>query len=565
MLTDIKEFLISLQKKLRKKGFIKRSLWLITVCLLTVLVPLTIAICYANFTKVEQKNVALDITVSVYDTDGELIATDTTQDDIIDTSPLINLFYNLSSSKVRTQKPTEFAKNQTLSFSVTHGTESSLYKCYFEADARSSYIEDESGTFYSPAEIAYTMFLSSNYSEAVYEDSIPPMLKTLNGDTVLPNQAQWNYILSNKAEKTSQNYELTSEILTYRITGSIRFDFSRTPDECTITVKKLDGTTIFFGSPEKLTKLTAEENSELLVSIDAKWEPQSELDSYGEQHYDFKIICAEPSTFYASKSEAFGGDVILLTVKDVENVDTILYEPTSAIPNEFINGTDDASKALKELFSYTPIFVKKGSNAYALLPIPASIPDTSISFYLLCGISRAEFTINLKSRVLTNDTAENSDLTSAQKAEFSRILFYLNYSSYDILLINEDFALPDSYGFTLEHSYNTKINDTFSLLGASYSSASYNGAAVKSAGIGIVSAVGYSPLLGNYVIVDHGMGLCSWYCGLSDVSVAKNDILKLGDTLGKAGASSLLCENGVNVLCTVGGILIDPEGLTNSK
>ena len=109
MLADIIDFLISLWKKLSTKGFIKKSIWLIVVCLLIVLIPLSIAICYANFTKAEQKNVALDVTVCVYDANGKLIATDTTQEDIIDTSPLVNLFYNLSNSKVRAQKPTEFA------------------------------------------------------------------------------------------------------------------------------------------------------------------------------------------------------------------------------------------------------------------------------------------------------------------------------------------------------------------------------------------------------------------------------------------------------------------------
>ena len=565
MLADIIDFLISLWKKLRTKGFIKKSIWLIVVCLLIVLIPLSIAICYANFTKAEQKNVALDVTVCVYDANGKLIATDTTQEDIIDTSPLVNLFYNLSNSKVRAQKPTEFAKKQTLGFSVTYGTQSSFYKCYFEEDAKASYIESENGSFFSPDSVAYSMFLSSNYSESVYKDSVPPTLQTLNGDTVLPNQVQWNYILSNKAEKSSQNYELTTEALTYRITGAISFNFSQTPDVCTITVKNLDGTTVFFGSPEKLATLNAEENSELLVSIDAKWEPQSELAPYGEQHYDFKIICADPSTFHISKNEASGGEVILLTVKDVENINTILYAPTTAIPNEFANGTDDASKALKELYSYTPIFAKKGSNAYALLPIPANIPNTSFSFYISCGISRAELTVNLKSRSITSKVVEDTELTSAQRAEFSRILFYLNHSSDGILLINDDLILPDAYDFTLEHSYYTKINDSFTLLGTSYSSDLYNGTAVKSAETGIVSAVGYSPLLGNYVIIDHGMGLCSWYCGLSDVSVLKGSILKTGDTVGKAGNSSLLCENGVNIICTVGGILIDPEELTNSK
>ena len=88
---------------------------------------------------------------------------------------------------------------------------------------------------------------------------------------------------------------------------------------------------------------------------------------------------------------------------------------------------------------------------------------------------------------------------------------------------------------------------------------------VQSANIGVVSIIGTSPLLGNYVIVDHGMGLLTWYCGLFDVNVDENDIIKKGDVIGRAGSSSLLCENGVNIICSVGGILIDPASLVNDN
>jgi septal ring factor EnvC (AmiA/AmiB activator) len=59
------------------------------------------------------------------------------------------------------------------------------------------------------------------------------------------------------------------------------------------------------------------------------------------------------------------------------------------------------------------------------------------------------------------------------------------------------------------------------------------------------------------------MGLLSWYCGLSAVSVKENDILKKGDTIGRAGSSSIFCENGVNILTSVGGVLINPDGLVS--
>lgn len=564
MFNDIKEFLLSFWSKLRSKKLMKRFTGLIIICILTVLIPLSIAICYVQFVKGGQKIISPDISVSLFNADGRLIESETTQEDIIEASPFAGLFYKITTSKVKAQKPAEFTEKPNMSFTVTYDSQPSTFKCYFKEDPSQSYLEDERGGFYSPDHLAYSTFLTSPYSETVYEESAPPTLYTPLGDAITPNQAKWTYTLSDETEKLSENYEATEAILTYRIAGAINFSFSRKPDICTVTVKSLNGSTVFFGSPEKLASLTVEENSELLVSVSAIWEDDGKVTSYGKQQYEFKIICVEPSTFSISATEAVGGQVLVLSVSDVDDVDSIIYAPTSDFDDE-ASENDSASKALDELYSYRPIFVKEGSNAYALLPIPANIPDTVFAFSISCGISRSDITLKLNKATAKNGSSPDAVLTNAQKAEFLRILFNLKRSTDDVLLLHGDFALPDTYGFTQAQAYNTTVNGSFTLLGSCYRANGTNGMTVQSANVGIVSEVGYSPLLGNYVIIDHGMGLLSWYCGLSDVSVGEKNIVKKGDPIGRAGSSSLLCENGVNIICSVGGVLVDPDELYNKK
>ena len=555
MLDRFKSFFEAFSKKYLSKKNIKKFIGPIIIAILTVLIPLSIAICYSQFIKSTQKIESPDISVSLYDADGKLIDSTTTQEDIVDASPLVSVFYKLSFSKVRAQKPAEFDKKQNMSYTITYGSQKNTYKCYFEEDSTLSYLEDESGGFFSPDALAYSIFLSSEYSETIYEGAVPPTLFTPLNEEILPNDVEWNYILADGSERLSKSYTLTDEVLTYRIAGAINVSFARKPDVCAITVKSLSGNTIFSGSPEDLASLTVEENTELLVSVNAKWKRGSDSTSYGYQHYDFKIICAEPSTFSISSTEAVGGQILLLTVSDVDDVDSIFYAPSTTLDDE----EDDAS--LKALYAYSPIFVKDGSNAYGLLPIPADIPDTEFTFSLSCGISKESITVSLKKSVPTSVTTDSAMITDAQKAEFARILFYLKHSRSNALLLKGDFAFPDTYGFTQTQKYNARINESFTLLGNSYTAGSKIGISVKSASIGIVSEVGYSPLLGNYVIVDHGMGILTWYCGLSDVSVYESDIVKKGDPIGRAGSSSLLCENGVNIICSVGGILVDPTEL----
>lgn len=559
MFGDIKEFLISFWNNARSKKLIKRFAGLIVIFLLTILIPLSIAICYVQFVKDGQKIISPDISVSLFDADGKLIKSETTQEDIIDASPLAGVFYKLTNSKSSVQKPFEFTKKPNMSYTVAYNNQSSAFKCYFEEDALESYIEDENGGFYSIDASLYSTFLESPFSETVYKSSVPPTLYTPLGDSVLPYEAEWTYALHNNAERQSKNYELAKESLTYRIAGAINFKFSRLPDSCTVTVADLNGEPIFHGSPEKLASLTVKENSELLISVDAEWKKSNSNVSYGKQQYEFKIICVEPSNFSISSNEAVGGQILLLTVSDVDDINSIIYSPTSN--NEAKNDNDAKAKALSELYSYEPIFVKGGNNAYAILPIPANIPNTEFTFSLSCGISRTEMTLNIKSSSPESIVLSNASISNAQKAEFSRILFHLKHSKSDMLLLNGNFIFPDAYGFTQTQKYNGYVNESFIMLANSYTSSSQSGISVRSANVGIVYEVGFSPLLGSYVIIDHGMGILTWYCGLSDVSVNANDIVKKGDPIGRAGSSSLLCENGVNVFCSVGGILIDPSEL----
>ena len=132
MFNDIKEFLLSFWSKLRSKKLMKRFTGLIIICILTVLIPLSIAICYVQFVKGGQKIISPDISVSLFNADGRLIESETTQEDIVEASPFAGLFYKITTSKVKAQKPAEFTEKPNMSFTVTYDSQPSTFKCYFK-------------------------------------------------------------------------------------------------------------------------------------------------------------------------------------------------------------------------------------------------------------------------------------------------------------------------------------------------------------------------------------------------------------------------------------------------
>lgn len=566
MFKDIKEFLRSAWEKLSSKKFMKRYSWIIVVSVLTLLIPLSIALCYMQFVQSEQNAESPKIEVSVFEPDGKTLYTDETTEKLIDDSYLSKLLFDLSSTKIKVGKPTEFKKNQNIGFSVLHGEEKNTYKCYFEKDASKSFFEDQNGAFYTPNPEAYASFLNSYYAESVYAESTPPTLYTSMKEAVTPLSVDWTYTLINGKETSAKRINSTSEVLSYRNMGTVSFNFSRTPDVCNIEIKKPDGSVVFSGTPSGLSSITANEGDELLVKINAEWSHGILYSSRGTQSYEFKIVCTEPSSFELSATSAVGGQVILICAKNLSENDTVTYSPLpdkSFVMPTFISSLPKEDRALAEIYSYQPIFVREGSSAYALLPIPADIPETTFKFSLSCGISKSTFSIKLKqsiySTALVEDPLNEIALSSAQKAEFLRILLSLEHSKSDMLLSYGELLSPLGYGFTKSYAYNTQVNDAFTFLGNTYSAPSSVEENVRSIGIGTVAYAGNSPLLGNYVIVDHGMGLLSWYCDLSVVNVDAGDIVKAGDSLGLSGSSSLLANNGVNILCSVGKILIDPS------
>ena len=73
-------------------------------------------------------------------------------------------------------------------------------------------------------------------------------------------------------------------------------------------------------------------------------------------------------------------------------------------------------------------------------------------------------------------------------------------------------------------------------------------------------------MLGKYVILDHGCGLATWYCGLSEIRVAEGDIIAEGDVIGLAGKSGfgLAGTDCVMVITTLGKTAISPDVLRKS-
>ena len=106
---------------------------------------------------------------------------------------------------------------------------------------------------------------------------------------------------------------------------------------------------------------------------------------------------------------------------------------------------------------------------------------------------------------------------------------------------------------------NGESTSSASAIGTEFLTSGGGGIGVQALNNGIVTVVGQNDWLGKYVIVDHGLGLYSWYAHLDRVSVDRGDVLRIGDVLGITGTGGISEGDGVWILFSLHGHLIHPD------
>ena len=538
----------------RIRRFTPKQIVLIILCAILFITPSVFAIIYVH--RVDSKDNDQTLSVALYSSDGDLLGQEIGTPELSDDNSLIGIFSQLDLLKEPISAPSQDLSSTTCVRAVlTRKQISTELLCYFSVTQPTGICKDNEGNFFSIDLDANQRFLSTSYGEAYYPASIPPSLVTIDGDTVVPSHVSWNYRSKDGHFLPSQDKHPTASSELYEITGEVGLRFSAEPDQCRVVVYEEDRF-VYEGSHTQLSYLSVNTGSVLNIRITARWLQNDQAECYGDISYEFRVRIKNRSEFSVNTDTVAPGTFVVLSCTNVTDPQKILFT------SEFIPSP--------------PTFYRDGELYRTILAIPRGTTNMeALTFQISYGASTQSFSIKV-TEAMKPDTFSYSflDLSDSPlpgidgeaylREKLSRITPAIHS---DVIYFRGNTNDPTNNGFTVGYFHGStvhwgkELSESFTATGTEYLTSQTGGTSVTAWSHGIVLETGTDELLGNYVIIDHGGGLLTWYGHLSNQYVSRGTVVKQGETIGQTGSTGLATGNGYLFLCTVQDLFIDPQFL----
>jgi len=530
----------------------------IFLCALLIVILLPSVFILINYVKesrqspFEQRRI---LTVSLYHEDT-LIAKETGDAMQPKDDSLFSILFSLRQNLTPIDKLPDNVKDKTmLRISLEENDVTTNYRCYFDLSNQKSVCLDDAENAFSIAEDDAEAFLCSSYSQMLYKSATPPELYTTANDMVTPAGVQWLYRNYDGIFVNATDIATQSKILTYGMAGSLELRFTADPDRCTVTIFRDDEVLYRDISHQKLPEITVDTGSTLRLQVTAEWADKLDTPFRGSMQYDFYIVVRDRAQISLDKTSLTTGQYALIRCENVPYADRIQF-------------------ACSPDLGYTPEFFQSGNTAYALLPFATALSAGDYEISITYGATVVKETVTLKksqnvlsfTSPLTHEQVQNR-LGESAISEWNALRYSLRHITIDHIFFRGSFTDYTESGSSIVYRFGaplffTESEYALTAEGMEYTTKNKGGSAIPVANAGQVIWAGHIAHLGNLVVVEHGLGLRTWYAGLSEIDVREGDALQKGQSVGKAGRDVFSGKEGFILLCTVFDVPIDYTNLS---
>ena len=468
---------------------------------------------------------------------------------------MISFFINMNdTAKEVKELPDQLKNNDYYKATYKSYNKDRVYKYYFTQDPNEAYYVDARNNVFSITDKKAIEFLSMKYAESTYESAIEPELTVSNMDKLEPYTIDWKY-KAGGGQFISTSYAGNGDASSsFPVSGNLILNFTNQPDYVNVKITN-NNEVIFNDIYENLTTdIIGETTKTYNIEVNAKWYETAEKDYFGEANYFFTANVTAPASFYLGEDTVKQGEFVVITGKNIIDVNSIGFKSEPAI-------------------NYTPVFYQEDDFVVALIPISIDLEySPSYTFTLSSGGVTEELTLTVTERTTTTIYPRPA-LTADQIAKRTpEILNAFNNTLKTTVSTNEStrywsslFVLPVTKG--VHWGFDKKImiestNDSFINKGVDYIVGT--GVEIQAANKGKVVFVNDTVYSGKLVVIDHGYGLKSWYMNMGEASVNVGDIVEKGAVIGKTGKTGFSDFSGGGNLhyeITINGVHVSPYPL----
>ncbi|MBE6718357.1 MAG: M23 family metallopeptidase [Ruminococcaceae bacterium] len=522
---------------------------IIALCIIALFIP---TFCAVGYYISAQKSPVAERTVeslTLTDVEGNNYVFDKKSDE---SKEVISFFIEMNDGAERVDElPDQLKENKYYEAKYRSHNKDKVYKYYFTTNPNEAYYIDAQRKVYSIDSEKAIDFLMTEYAASLYETAKEPELKVSNMSELKPYSINWRY-KAGAGEFVSTSYKGTQDkSAKYPVSGSLMLDFSNQPDY--VTVKITEGDKVIFNdiyeklSPSDIGETTKAYN----VEVNAKWYEADGKEYCGEAKYIFTANVSAPASFYLGENTIEQGEFVVLTGKNVTDVNSIVFKSEPEI-------------------NFTPVFYKEGDFVVALIPISLDLEySPAYNFTISSGGVTEELTLTVSKRpakgMLYSDIeasivnrTRNDSILSAFEAALKSTVDKNETTRYwnDLFIEPVNRSIQWGFGRTVELS---SVKQTFVNKGVDYIVVQTDKVCAVNAGK--VAYVGEQTYSGKLVVIDHGFGLKSWYMNMSEISVQVGDKVEKGAELGVVGNTGF--ANGVKLHyeITVNGVHVCPYSL----
>ncbi|MDD4163736.1 MAG: M23 family metallopeptidase [Eubacteriales bacterium] len=474
-----------------------------------------------------------------------------------DSDEQIGIFVNamLDSKKISTPIR-DISGESPITIQFDRGDKILRYKLYPQLNLTGCMVIDPDGSMFLLTNDTAKSLLIRSELQYLYNDYFLPTLSVVSGEninTVLPESYTWLY------KKVDNNYysdnmtgtydENSAEIISIYPNLNSFLKFSVEPSEVAYSFITDEQEYI-----SELSYLSFTEDTEITVSITAKWSDVGAPDFYGEATYSFPLLYDIPAEIEMFRTEFNAGDAAVLNIRHLNENEQITIE---------------SQLITSETIEYT--FTDKNTTV-ALLPI--SEDNTAGTYTIVFTVSGASYsyTVNVSKTdtepVFVNVAQEVYDAMLSEVAvretneRLAAVFTKAGKEAYYSL--GETFTAPVSGTVLSSYGKSELISvdaTTRKILGTVYSVP--DGTAVKAAQKGVVVFAESLPSTGNTLIIDHGYGVMTCYFNLKGFDSVVGDSVLQGEIIGRSGSTGF--TDGKSILTfsvAVNGVFINPAEFT---